>query len=71
MQKQIRLEKVRSYKTLAALEKGVEKFGLSGYRYIVVKTEEGRYTGVFLVSEVLRKEGGYVGHTSQAGFMSV
>jgi hypothetical protein len=75
---------VRSYATKARLIKGLQKFGLDKFqaynlgkedhcfcRYVIVNTESGRWTAIFLVSEYMRERGGYIGFASQHGFMSV
>lgn len=67
-------EDVRSYKTQTGLCRGIEKFGLDnidGLKYVVCKTESGRWTAIFMITNYLNKHGGYAGLASQHGFMSV
>lgn len=67
-------ETTRTYATKANLIKGIEKYGLAEFedlRYVIVRTESGRWTAVFLISAYLAKHGGYAGIASQFGFLSV
>jgi hypothetical protein len=71
MKTKITLEDTRSYATEENLIKAIEKFGLTSIRHIISRTPDGRWTAVFLVSEWVNKNGGYVGVASQHRFMSV
>lgn len=62
---------VKSYKTKENLVKAIERYNLNRIRHVICKTENDRWTAVFLVSEYVNREGGYVGIASQHGFMSV
>lgn len=64
-------ENTRSYATKENLIKGIERFGIGHIRHIVCKTEDDRWTAIFIVSAYLNKNGGFAGIASQYGFMSV
>lgn len=80
---EISFENVKTYATEANLRKALAAKGLDRYsdfdrngnevvcRYMVVRTPDGRWTAVFLTTELLRLCGGYVGFAAQHGFMSV
>ena len=73
----------KSYASEANLDRALDKLGLAQYvsqdakgrlvvcRYIKCRTPDGRWTAVFLVSEMMNLCGGYVGFAAQHGFMSV
>ncbi len=69
----ITLENAKGYATEANLNKALERTGLKEYgcRYLVCRKPDGSWTAVFLVTEWLNKNGGYIGFASQHGFMSV
>lgn len=59
---------IRSYKTLKALQKGLEHYGINEYRHLVVNLENGRFTAIFAASEAAKH--GYLGVFSQFGFIT-
>jgi hypothetical protein len=62
----------RSYKTRAALEAAIVKFGFNGPldKYVVVRNDEGRWTAIFS-SLRFRQEGGYVCMYAERGFLTI
>lgn len=70
---ELTLETVTSYASEANLRRALARTGLDthGCRYMVVRTPEGRWTAIFMATEWLRANGGYVGFAAQHGFMSV
>lgn len=72
------LSHVRSYQSEARLDSALARLGLDKYEedgipveYFKCVTPEGRFTAVFMYSRVLKRVGGYAGHFSDHGFMSV
>ena len=61
------IDTCRSYATEAALMKGLERLGLTGYRPLVVRNREGRWTAVFGVSSF----SGYLALAASKGFMTI
>lgn len=64
------INEAKSYATKANLIKALEKKGFTEYRYLVVKTEEGRYTAVFPYHGNF-PTGGYVGLFAAEGFFTI
>jgi hypothetical protein len=62
---------VRSYQTAAGLDAGIERHGLGHIRHIVVKTYDNRWTAIFMLTELLNREGGDATVCARRGFMSV
>ena len=71
MSNTIKLDKCKSYSSEKNLLSAIERYGLTDIRHIVCQNGSGRWTAVFLITEWLRENGGYAGHASQHGFMSV
>lgn len=74
MARNIDINDCKAYATESNLDKALVRTGLAnidGLRYMKVRNAEGKWTAIFLVSEWINANGGYVGFASQHGFMSV
>ena len=69
----ITLENAKGYKTEANLTRALERLGLADHeaRRIIARKPDGTWTAIFMATEWLNKNGGYVFFASQHGFMSV
>jgi hypothetical protein len=74
MKTEINIENSRGYATEANLRRALARTGLDnhGARFMIVrKPSNGSFTAIFMVSEWMNKNGGYIGFASTHGFVSV
>lgn len=73
MTKILTLDTAKAYATEKALATGLARMGLADHpcRRIICRTPDGKWTAVFLVTEHLNANGGYIGFAARHGFLSV